>query len=402
MKILYIHQYFCTPKGSGGVRSYEFAKHWVEAGHAVRIITSKGYDNSLKPGTVEKIDGIMVQTIGGCYSPLMGMLTRIWAFLVFAFQSTWIAARSRDYDVVLVTSTPITVAVPALVARWIARRPVVFEVRDVWPDAAIDAGVLTNSLLISIVRMLEKLAYGCANHLVPLSIGMEQRMKRKGVDPSRMTVLPNCCDLERFNPKRYHRRALREKFKAGDQFVILYLGAINLANDIPFLIECMDRMKDSESVIWWFVGEGNRFEYLKAELINRGIENVVLWGKKMKSEVPQYVSAADIGVVSFINTPTYFDNSPNKFFDYCAGALPSIFTRTTWLAPYLRKYGSGLICEQNAASEFCTYIEELKRAYSKVINMGKKARAMAEKEFSRYEIASAYLNLLERVANQSR
>lgn len=400
MKILYIHQYFCTPKGSSGVRSYEFAKRWVEAGHSVRIITSMGYDDSLKPGTVEEIDGITVQTIGGSYSPMMGMLARIWAFFVFAFQSTWIAARSRDYDVVLTTSTPITVAVPAAAARWIARRPVVFEVRDVWPDAAIDAGVLSNPVLIFVARMFEKLAYGSANHLVPLSSGMEQRMERKGVDSSRMTVLPNCSDMARFDPKDYDREALRAQFGAGDRFVLLYAGAINIANDIPFLTECMERLKGSESVVWWFVGEGNRFEFLKSEVERKGIKNVILWGKQLKSEVPQYVNAADVGVVSFIDTPTYFENSPNKFFDYCAGGLPSVFTRTTWVAPYLQQYDSGLVCEQNVVSEFCGYIEELQGDSSRVIAMGKNARGMAEQEFSRDEIASKYLTLLERVANE--
>jgi len=399
MKILYIHQYFCTPKGSSGVRSYEFAKRWVEAGHSVRIITSMGYDESLNPGTVETIDGITVQTIGGSYSPTMGMLARIWAFFVFAFQSTWIAARSRDYDVVLATSTPITVAVPAAAARWIARRPVVFEVRDVWPDAAIDAGVLTNPVLIFVARMLEKLAYGSANHLVPLSSGMEQRMEQKGVDAGKMTVLPNCSDLARFNPSNYDRAALRAQFEANDRFVLLYVGAINIANDIPFLTECMEQLKESDSVMWWFVGEGNRFDYLKSEIKRRQIKNVVLWGKKLKSEVPQFVNAADVGVVSFIDTPTYFENSPNKFFDYCAGGRASIFTRTTWVAPFLQKYESGLVCEQNTVSEFCAYVEALQADSSRVAAMGKKAREMAELEFSRDEIAAKYLALLEHVAS---
>jgi glycosyltransferase involved in cell wall biosynthesis len=401
MKILYIHQYFCTPKGSSGVRSYEFAKRWVEAGHSVRIVTSMGYDDSLKPGAVEDIDGITVQTIGGSYSPEMGMLARIWAFFVFAFQSTWIAARSRDYDVVLATSTPITVAVPAAAARWIARRPVVFEVRDVWPDAAIDAGVLTNPALIFVARMLEKLAYGSANHLVPLSTGMEQRMERKGVDPARMTVLPNCSDMARFDPASYDREALRAQFEADGRFVLLYVGAINIANDIPFLTECMERLKDSASMVWWFVGEGNRFEYLKSEIERRGIKNVILWGKKLKSEVPQYVNAADLGVVSFIDTPTYFENSPNKFFDYCAGGLPAMFTRTTWLQPHLEKYASGFICEENKVAEFCEKVRNLASEPEICKEAGRNARFMAEQEFSRDEIGARYLELLKVVASAS-
>lgn len=398
MKILYIHQYFCTPKGNGGVRSYEFAKRWVKAGHSVRIITSTGYDDSLTPGAVEEIDGITVQTIGGSYSPMMGMFARIWAFFVFSLQSTWIAARSRNYDVVLATSTPITVAVPAAAARWIARRPVVFEVRDVWPDAAIDAGVLSNPILIFVARMLEKIAYESANHLVPLSSGMLERMRGKGVLVDKMTMLPNCSDLDNFNPQDHDRSELRREFGAQGCFVILYAGAINLANDIEFICQCVERLR-SDNVVWWFVGYGNRLEYLKSEVEAKGIENVIIWGKCAKEKISHFVCAADIGVVSFLNTPTYYDNSPNKFFDYSAGGLPSIFTRTTWLEPYLLKYNSGVVCAKNEVAEFCEKVQEFSKNRELLKAMGGNARIMATREFSRGEISARYLELMQNMVS---
>ncbi len=397
MNILYFHQHFNTPGGSGGVRSYEFARRWVAAGHVVTVITGQGHDATLKKGE-QFVDGIRIVCLGVNYRTHYGFCGRVFSFLSFAVLATLIAARAGRYDVVLATSTPLTVALPALAAKRIARCPVVFEVRDVWPDAAISAGVLRNRLLIWMARKLEAAAYRHADHIVPLSTGMQKRICSKGVSRDRTIMLPNCSDLKPFDPRLFDRGALRAAFHAGDRFVILYVGAINLSNDMPFLADAIERTKDDDSMVWWFVGGGNRLKYLRERIERTGAANVVLWGRQPKSEVPRYVNAADVGVVSFINEPVYYENSPNKFFDYCAGGLPVVFTRTTWLQSFLARYHAGLVCENNSLDEFITCLKTLQEDHRKRDNMGRNARRLAEIEFSRDLIAGKYLDLLKKTA----
>lgn len=394
MNILYFHQHFCTPDGSSGVRSYAFAKRWVEAGHRVTVITGISNDPTLKTGQ-QTIDGITVRCIGARYSNNQGFLARIVAFLRYAFTATFSAIHSREYDVVLATSTPLTVAIPALAAKWFTRRKVVFEVRDVWPDAAIDAGVLKNNLLIWLASKLEIITYQTVDHIVPLSTGMADNIHRKGIAKAKMTMLPNCSDLEWFDPAKLDRQAIREELDAQDTFIVLYVGAISLANDMPFLVKTMHKTKDDPSVCWWFVGSGNRLDYLRQQAKDRQIGNVVFWGEQPKAQIPRFVRAADVGIVSFINEPTYFENSPNKFFDYSAGGLPAIFTRTTWLAPYLETHQSGFVC--NTPDECVAYIQQLRTQPSLREQMGNNARTMAEQEFSRDDIANRYLTLLQNI-----
>ncbi len=402
MNILYIHQYFCTPAAGGGVRSYEFAKRWVKLGHHVSVITSIGYDESLKPHKTVTIDGIRVTTIGGKYSPYMGFVRRIVSFCFFALHSCGIAAKARHYDVVLATSTPLTVAFPAIIARIFAKRTTVFEVRDVWPDAAIEAGVLKNHLIILLARLLEKLAYRYCDHIVPLSTGMLNRIKNKGIPANKMTVLSNCSDMDRFDPEKYDRCTLRRNFGVADHFVLLYLGAIGLTNDMPFLAKAMEALKGDDRIVWWFVGDGNRLDYLIEKVRCLAVPNVHFFGKVAKSEVTKYVSASDIGIVSFINKPVYYENSPNKFFDYCAGGLPSIFTRTTWLSPYLSHYGAGFVCENNDIEELCKFIRMLRNDPGLCKKMGSNARKLAHKEFSRDVISNRYLSLLKGLSSEKK
>lgn len=398
MRILYIHQYFCTPQGAGGSRSYEFARRWVASGHEVTVITAKSFDETLPGQGWANIEGIRVRVIGGRYAPEMGFFARLKSFFQFAFASTWLAAKAREYDVVLATSTPLTIAFPALAAKLIARRPTVFEVRDVWPDAAIDAGVLKNPALIYPAKLLEKAAYRYSDHIVPLSSGMAERLVGKGIAESKMTVVPNCCDLDRFDPAQFNRESLRRQRQVDGKLVLLYMGAINLANDMPFLASAIKELSRDTEVVWWFIGSGNRVAYLEEQVRACGAENVKFFGKIPKHELPQYVAAADLGVVSFINRPVYYENSPNKFFDYSAGGLPAVFTRTSWLSPYLEKYGAGFVCKGNTVAEFCEIVRAGKANLSAVHAMRAQVRRMAEQEFSRDIYAARYLDLLRKAS----
>lgn len=394
MRLLYIHQYFSTPAGHGGTRSYEFARRWIRAGHQVTVLTSRAFDDTLPEHGTVVVDGIQVRVLGGRYSPNMGFYARLWSFLAFALQTSWVAARARQFDLVLATSTPLSVAIPALAAAWIGRRPYVFEVRDVWPDGAVDAGVLHSRVLIGLAGMLERAAYRHARQVVPLSTGMQSRIAAKGVPASKLTMLPNCADLELFHSSQFDRAALRRESGVEGRFVLLYMGAINVANDMPFLATAIRALRDDPRFLWWFVGGGNRLEYLRGEVRASGATNVVFHGRQPKLSLPRFVAAADVGVVSFLNAPVFFENSPNKCFDYCAGGLPPVFTRTTWLGPWLRDHRAGYVCEHNTVDEFVQVLRLLAGDEALRRQTGENARRMVEQEFSRDAIAARYLEVL--------
>jgi glycosyltransferase involved in cell wall biosynthesis len=395
MRILYLHQYFCTPRGAGGVRSYEFARRWVAAGHEVEVVTGTGYDRTLEPNTVTLVDGIRVRTLGAAYAANMGFVRRLWSFFQFAIKSSWYASRAKDYDVVLATSTPLTIAIPALCAKWIARRPLVFEVRDVWPDAAVDIGQLKNPLLIAMARWLEATVYRAADQIVPLSDGMEDRIAEKGVSRAKMTMIPNCSDLERF--ARGKRARFREQYGCTDKFVILYVGAISAANHIEALADVIDRLQAHEDWEWWFAGNGSRYEWLKQAAVDRGWKHVRLMGPVPREDVGDLAAAADCGVVSFVPQPVYYENSPNKFFDYIAAGLPMVFSRSTWLEKYIAEYHCGFVGRDGNPDHMVEHLLRLKADPELRTAMGRNARRMAEESFSRDVMSDKYLTLFEKI-----
>ncbi len=138
MKILYLHQYFNTPNMSGGTRSYEMAIRMVKKGHQVHMITSLR-DGSTEFGTWKKetINGINVYWLSVPYDNKMSTMRRIYSFIIFAFKAGS-KAISIGGDVIFATSTPLTIAIPAIQAKKKLKIPMVFEVRDLWPELPIE------------------------------------------------------------------------------------------------------------------------------------------------------------------------------------------------------------------------------------------------------------------------
>ena len=120
MKILWLHQYFATPKGWGAVRTYEFARRFCVRGASVDVVCGAGYDPSLLTvkSPAEPCAGLRVYVSGTPYRPHMGFARRVGSFLAFMAECLWfVLCRGRSYDVVVASSGPLTLAVPAQIGR---------------------------------------------------------------------------------------------------------------------------------------------------------------------------------------------------------------------------------------------------------------------------------------------
>jgi hypothetical protein len=136
MRVLYLYQYFAVPKSVGGTRSYEMARRLVKAGHKVTMVTSSAFlpdEWSGKPGWNRHIiEGIDLLVYALPYSNRLSFHKRIWCFFKFSFAALR-KVRSISSDVVLATSTPLTIAIPGVYSARRHKIPMVFEVRDLWP-----------------------------------------------------------------------------------------------------------------------------------------------------------------------------------------------------------------------------------------------------------------------------
>ena len=195
MKIIYLHQYFNTLEMSGGTRSYEMARRLAAAGHEVHMVTSWRSDDGRSPEWfVTDESGIKTHWLPVPYSNHMSYRERISAFFRFAFLAMS-KAKELGGDVIFATSTPLTIAIPAVFASRKKKIPMVFEVRDLWPELPIAMGALRNPVLQWLAHRLERWAYKNAEAVVALSPGMKYGVVNTGYPANRVAVIPNSSDL---------------------------------------------------------------------------------------------------------------------------------------------------------------------------------------------------------------
>ena len=348
LRILYLYQYFTTPDTYGGTRAYEMGRRLVEAGHDVQVVTSWLEDDGRSGWFQTKEAGMTVHWVPIPYSNLMSHTQRIRAFFRFAWQAARKAA-SLPADLIFATSTPLTIALPAVYAARRQAIPMVFEVRDLWPTMPIAVGALRNPLAIMGARWLEDFAYRNARSVVALSPGMRDGVAARGYDPERITVIPNSCDNALFaGISREEARAwLYERhpeLRGGG--LLGYTGTIGRINSVQYLVEMAAEAAGRHSPLRFVAfGEGIEQEEVLALARERGVlgRNFWLHPPLPKREMPYVMRALDLPTSLFKNVPEMRHNSANKFFDALAACRPILINYEGWQAPLLRESGAGLV-----------------------------------------------------------
>ena len=379
MQILYLHQFFITRAGVGGTRSYEFARRFVASGHRVRMVTAGEGSSS--------VDGIDVVGVPGAYSDYMSATAstdrdRMVAFGRFAAGATAAALRGPRPDVIYATSPPLTIAAPALaaVARW--RVPLVFEVRDLWPEAPIQMGALSNPRLQRQARSLEQQAYRRARRVIALSPGIRDGVIASGVPEGKVVLVPNASDLDLFRPS--------PPPPFDERFVVSYFGTMGEANDLSLAIEAARLVPDMSFVL---MGGGKR----RAELERTAPPNVEFPGPAASKEAVAALAARSGACLTlFKDVPVLATNSPNKLFDTFAAGRPAIVNMDGWMRELVEDNDAGLYVRD--AGELAQKLAWLRAHPEEVSRMGRNGRDLAEREFDRDLLAGRVLDVLQEVA----
>jgi glycosyltransferase involved in cell wall biosynthesis len=385
MRILYLHQFFITREGVGATRSYEFARRFAARGHAVRMVTAGGGSRT--------VEGVEVVGVRGAYSDYvsataMSYPRRMLAFARFTLTATAAALSGPRPDVVYASSPPLTIALPGLVAAACWRAPLVFEVRDLWPEAPIQMGALRNPVLRLAARLLERLAYRRSARVIALSPGIRDGVVAAGAAPDRVAVVPNASDLELFSPA-LDGRAERGRLGLGDGLVCSYFGAMGEANDLAQLIDAAAQVEDVEFML---LGDGKR----RPELEARAPANVrFLDPVPDKSSVARLAAASDACLTLFKDVPVLATNSPNKLFDTFAAGRAAIVNMPGWMRDLVEENDAGLFVRPGDARDLAEKVAWLRDNPDAVERLGRNGRALAEREFDREALAARALAVLE-------
>lgn len=402
MKVIYLHQYFNTPDMSGGTRSYEMARRLVASGHEVHIITSWRSPSKHANWFEETIDGIHVHWLPVPYDNAMGFWQRIKAFFRFAIKAGPKAARIGG-DVVFATSTPLTIVIPGALAAWRLRVPMVFEVRDLWPEVPIAMGFLRNPFTRAAARWLERFAYSRSTRIVALSDGMADGVARTGFPRSKISVIPNSADMALFA----HSDEGAERFRKahpelGEGPIVLYPGTLGKANGVTYLPHLAKRAQHLRpDVRFVVIGEGAEAEFVRQTAHDLGVlgNNFFQYSAMPKRVLVDAFSAASLIISLFIDEPALRANSANKFFDALASGTPVAINYQGWQADLLDAERAGLALPSDpgeAVEPLLAFLDSPKL----VSECGVAAKHLAKERFDRDVLAKQLEAVLQATVNE--
>lgn len=389
MKILYIHQYFRTPEEGGAIRSYYLAKGLVEHGIEVELITAHN-----KPkGLTKTIDGIKVHYLPVFYDNEQGFLQRIYAFFKFMRMARRKARKIENIDICYATSTPLTIGLSALKIKRDQNIPYFFEVRDLWPEAPFQMGVIKNKYLKRYLKNLEMQVYRNASQIVALSPGIKEQIENEGSN-KKVTVIPNMSDVDFFLPevKSPKKEAL---FNVEGKFVVSYFGTIGLANHLEFLLAVANEsLKANLAIQFFIIGSGGQLNRLKYLVKHFNLDNVKFLPFQNKFNLRRVLNITDAAYVSFARQPILETNSPNKFFDALAAGKLIITNTKGWVKDIVENEQCGFYYDPDKPKEFVASIKPFLESSALLNKSQQNARFVAETRFAKSAQVEKLIDLI--------
>jgi glycosyltransferase involved in cell wall biosynthesis len=390
MKILYIHQYFNTYAEGGSSRSYYLSKALVDSGHTVEVITS--HNSKIYKRSV--VEGITVHYLPVYYDNRLGFGGRVSAFIKFIIKAYKLAATIKQVDLCYATSTPLTVGIIACMLKKWHRIPFYFEVRDLWPQAPIEMGVIRNAFIKKGLYALESFLYRHAAKIIALSPGIKEAIIAKTGNASKVYLIPNMADCDFFDTEENVALTATPDGRR-HKLTIAYFGAVGPVNHLNSFIEVARffQEKKIKNVQFLIIGKGNQWEHIKNLALQYELSNTLFVPHASKYELRRILAGVDAVYISFAQLPVLETSSPNKFFDSLAAGKLCIVNTKGWIKECIEEAACGFYAEPDKPEQVYKKLLPYMASKRKLAEAKTAARLLAETQFDRELLTSYFITL---------
>ncbi|KOP71990.1 glycosyltransferase family 4 protein [Cytobacillus solani] len=404
MRVIYLCQHFPPETGAPQIRVYEVSKELISRGHQVEVLTAfPHHPHGIIPEEYkgkfymyEDWDGIPVHRSWIYPSPKGSFWKRLASYFSFTFSAFYSLMKAKPTDVIICNSPPLFLGITGYLGAKMKRAKFVFNVADIWPESAVELGILKNKSFIRLAEWLEKFLYKKSWKIATATEGIKDYMIRKGKDDSDVFLLPNGVNTETFKPIPKDESLLSEIGIQGKK-VFMYAGALGYAQGLDSVLEAALLLLDKQQdVHFLFVGDGQEREKLVKMKEDLGLENVTFYGSVPVSEMPRMFSIADFSVVSLRNIELFKGARPSKIFPAISSGVPVLYCGDGESAAILEEYNCGKIAPPenpegiaNAISELMTISDDEYQA------MSENGRKLAIEQYSWKSIVDEILDNIE-------
>ena len=299
--------------------------------------------------------------------------------------------RKHEVDGVLALSPPLTLGVAGWAVARSRRAPFVFNIQDVYPDVAVELGVLTNRRLIGAAAALERWCYARADAVTVLSDDLKDNIAAKTGRPAKVKVIPNFVDIETIRPAE-RENAYREELGLSRKTVVMYAGNVGFSQSLDLMIAAAGALEHEDDLA--FVVNGTGAARPELERAARGLRNVVFADPRPAERLTEVLAAADVHVVP-LKRGLARSSVPSKTYSILAAARPLIASvdAGSEVARVVEQSGAGLAVPPEDAEAFTKAVRRLIEDAPAARRMGVAGRAWVESWASPARVAQAYEDL---------
>ncbi len=407
MKILFLTHYFPPEVNAPANRTYEHCREWAKETD-VTVITNfpnhpdgkifKGYKNKLIQK--EKVDGINVIRLWTFITPNEGFLLRTLNYVIFMIASVFYAVISRiKFDVVVATTPQFFCGLAGKYISVIRRKPLILELRDIWPESIVAVGALRNKIIIRLLERMEMSLYRHAKKIISLTRSFKKNLIARGIDRRKIDVIYNGVSLNHFNKKaEISNKELSEFLCNG--FKIGYIGTVGMAHSINTLVKAADILKKTD-VKFVIVGSGAEREKIEIEIKERELKNIVVFPLQPKKEIPSIINSLDVFCVHLKKNKLFETVIPSKIFEGMIMKKPILMGVEGESRKIIEEANCGIPFEPENYNELADLILKYKNNQNLIIEHGNNGFEFVQRNFDRIKLAENYLTTISNVVNKS-
>ncbi|MBY0526641.1 MAG: glycosyltransferase family 4 protein [Gemmataceae bacterium] len=354
--------------------------------HRVAVIAGQPnfVANTRKSGWLrrETHAGVEILRVGNRTFNKRSFIGRVMGLLSYLLLATLAAFRHRRPDVIIVETDPPVLCVLGAALQWWHRRPLVYYLQDLYPEVGLAMGRLKPGLLTAMLHWSTQLGLKRADRVIVLGEDMRQRILNRGIQASKIVIVPNWADTQTLQPMNGDNR-LRQGWDVDGRLVVMYSGNLGFSQDLHHALQAARDLR-AEPVAFVLIGEGAAKASLMAQSAQWALPNVRFLPYQPKERLAESLGAADVHLIPLQRGLAGYI-VPSKLYGILAAGRPYVaaLEPDSAVAEITRLHRTGLRVEPGVPAELTKAIRWCLANPDELRQMGQRGRRLAEDEFDR-------------------
>lgn len=324
------------------------------------------------------------------------LIGRVINWLTYCISAFIVALRQR-FDVAIICTDPPFLSLIGAALKWLKDRPFIINCRDLYPDVALALGKMKQGFFCSVFDYINKKSFCMASCVVCLGPSMATRLVQKGLPERKIKVIPDWADTQSIKPILKKDNRFIPRIETRNEFIIMYSGNLGLSQEFELILEALFTVSKEEPIQIVFIGEGVGKKKLKRKINVMGFNNVSFFSYQPKEELAHSLSAADLHLIP-LKKGLKGAIVPSKLYGVMAAGRPYIAITDEESEPaiFAKEKACGLLADPDSVESIVAALKWACNNKDELIEIGKRGRALAEKQFDKKIVIQKWLSLLEK------